>query len=91
MQILAPPRLGDILVTMGVIAPEQLQEALQVQSSTRQRLGTVLMSNGWATDSETSNALGIISGTTYIYHTDNSDVKITFVDDKVISTEGEFK
>ena len=28
------------------------------------------------------------SGTTYIYHTDKSDVKITFVNDKVIATEG---
>jgi hypothetical protein len=41
--------------------------------------------------SQTGSALGIISGTTYVYHTDTSDVKINFVDDKVIATEGEFK
>jgi hypothetical protein len=46
---------------------------------------------GAPTSSETSNALGIISGTTYTYHTSTSDVKITFVNDKVIATEGEFK
>jgi hypothetical protein len=46
---------------------------------------------GEPTSSDTSSALGIISGTTYTYHTDTSDVKITFVNDKVISTEGEFK
>ena len=46
---------------------------------------------GEPTTSETGNALGLISGTTYTYHTDKSDVKISFVDDKVISTEGEFK
>lgn len=46
---------------------------------------------GDPTSSQTGNALGIISGTTYIYHTNSSDVKITFVDDKVIATEGEFK
>jgi len=46
---------------------------------------------GDPTSSETSNALGIISGTTYTYHTSSSDVKITFVNDKVIATEGEFK
>jgi len=46
---------------------------------------------GAPTSSETSNALGIISGTTYTYHTNSSDVKITFINDKVIATEGEFK
>jgi outer membrane protein assembly factor BamE (lipoprotein component of BamABCDE complex) len=46
---------------------------------------------GNPTSSSSSNAFGIISGTTYTYHTDSSDVKITFVDDKVIATEGEFK
>ena len=46
---------------------------------------------GEPTSSQTSSALGIISGTTYIYHTDKSDVKITFVNDKVITTEGDFK
>ena len=46
---------------------------------------------GDPTSSETSSALGIVSGTTYTYHTSSSDVKITFVNDKVIATEGEFK
>jgi hypothetical protein len=46
---------------------------------------------GDPTSSQTGSALGIISGTTYLYHTNTSDVKITFVDDKVIATEGEFK
>jgi outer membrane protein assembly factor BamE (lipoprotein component of BamABCDE complex) len=46
---------------------------------------------GDPTSSQTGSALGIVSGTTYIYHTSSSDVKITFVNDKVITTEGEFK
>ena len=46
---------------------------------------------GDPTSSQTGSALGIISGTTYIYHTDTSDVKVTFMNDKVIATEGEFK
>jgi len=46
---------------------------------------------GEPTSSNTSSALGIISGTTYVYHSGSSDVKITFVNDKVIATEGEFK
>jgi hypothetical protein len=46
---------------------------------------------GEPTGTQTGSALGLISGTTYLYHTDASDVKITFVDDKVIATEGDFK
>ncbi len=46
---------------------------------------------GEPTNSQTSSALGLISGTTFTYHTSTSDVKITFVNDKVIATEGEFK
>ena len=46
---------------------------------------------GDPTNSATSSALGIVSGTTYTYHTSSSDVKITFLNDKVIATEGEFK
>ncbi len=46
---------------------------------------------GNPTSSQSSNTLGIISGTTYTYHTNNSDVTITFLNDKVIATEGDFK
>jgi outer membrane protein assembly factor BamE (lipoprotein component of BamABCDE complex) len=46
---------------------------------------------GEPTSSQTGSALGLVSGTTYVYHTDTSDVKITFVDDKVIATEGQFQ
>ena len=46
---------------------------------------------GEPTSTETSNALGIFSGTTYTYHSGSSDVKITFLNDKVMATEGEFK
>ncbi len=46
---------------------------------------------GEPTSSQTGSALGLISGTTYLYHTATSDVKITFLNDQVIATEGEFK
>jgi hypothetical protein len=45
---------------------------------------------GDPTSSDSGSALGI-SGTTFTYHTDKSDVKITFVNDKVIATEGSFQ
>jgi hypothetical protein len=46
---------------------------------------------GDPTSSQSSNTLGIISGTTYTYHSKTSDVTITFLNDKVIATEGDFK
>ena len=46
---------------------------------------------GEPTSSQTGDALGIISGTTFVYHTNTSDVKITFLNDKVMATEGDFK
>jgi hypothetical protein len=45
---------------------------------------------GTPTGIQSSGALGI-TGTTYTYHSGSSDVKITFLNDKVIATEGEFK
>jgi hypothetical protein len=46
---------------------------------------------GTPTDVQTSNVLGVVSGTAYTYHSGSSDVKISFVNDKVIATEGDFK
>jgi len=46
---------------------------------------------GEPTSSQTGNMLGLVSGTTYVYHTDKSDVKISFMNDKVVTTEGDFK
>lgn len=45
---------------------------------------------GKPTDVQSQSALGI-SGTTFIYHTNSSDVKIVFLNDKVMAKEGEFK
>ena len=46
---------------------------------------------GEPTTTSTGSALGIVSGTKFVYHTATSDVTITFVDDKVIATSGDFK
>jgi outer membrane protein assembly factor BamE (lipoprotein component of BamABCDE complex) len=45
---------------------------------------------GDPTSSQTGNLLGI-SGTSYTYHTDKSDVTITFVNDKVTTIQGNFQ
>ena len=66
MQTIAPPRLGDILVSHGIITQEQLREGLQQQVETRQRLGTVLMANGWATEEEVTRARGLQMDVPYV-------------------------
>jgi len=45
---------------------------------------------GSPTSVQSSGALGF-TGTTYTYHSGSSDVKITFLNDKVMATEGDFK
>ena len=45
---------------------------------------------GEPTDAQTRSLLGI-STTTFTYHTGTSNVAVTFVDDKVIGTGGDFK
>ena len=45
---------------------------------------------GAPSHTETGGMLGI-TGTTYVYHTDQSEVKITFLNDKVVTTEGTFQ
>ena len=46
---------------------------------------------GDPTNSQSGNLLNVVSGTTYTYHTDKSDVTITFVNDKVTTIQGNFQ
>jgi cellulose synthase/poly-beta-1,6-N-acetylglucosamine synthase-like glycosyltransferase len=41
------PRLGDLLVSKGLLTQARLDEAIALQQSTGQRLGEVLLANGW--------------------------------------------
>lgn len=41
------PRLGELLVQRGLITPEQLEQALQLQKKSGSRLGEVLMAQGY--------------------------------------------
>ena len=45
---------------------------------------------GDPTDSQTKTMLGLTT-TVYSYHTGSSNVAITFIDGKVLATEGDFK
>ena len=52
-------RLGDILVSQGLLTAEQLEQALAEQKKSRLKLGQYLVTNGIITDSEIANALHV--------------------------------
>lgn len=56
-------RLGDKLISMGIISPDQLQIALKEQSSTKKLLGTILTELGFITESALGEVLAETSGT----------------------------
>lgn len=59
-------RLGDLLVSTGVISDEQLEEALKLQKQTKKRLGDVLIENGIITEKNLIEALKIQLGIEFI-------------------------
>lgn len=59
-------RLGDLLISAGLITEEQLQEGLRLQKGTGKRLGTVLQENGFITESELIEALQMQLGIEFI-------------------------
>ena len=50
-------RLGDILISDGLLTQEQLEEALAQQKQTHERLGAVLIEYGYITEKELIDAL----------------------------------
>ena len=50
-------RLGDLLVKGRIITQEQLEEALQLQAGSGQRLGEVLQQNGFITEKQLISTL----------------------------------
>ena len=59
-------RLGDLLISAGVIRPEQLNEALDIQKKTRERLGDVLINNGIITEQQLIEALQMQLGVDFV-------------------------
>ena len=59
-------RLGDLLISAGVIRPEQLNEALAIQKKTRERLGDVLINNGIITEKQLIEALQMQLGVDFV-------------------------
>ena len=60
------PRLGDLLVSAGLITPEQLSEGLRLQKGSNKRLGTVLQEQGYITETELIEALQMQLGIEFI-------------------------
>ncbi|MCL5943063.1 MAG: Flp pilus assembly complex ATPase component TadA [Actinobacteria bacterium] len=50
-------RTGEILVEMGLITPQQLEEALEEQKTSHRRIGEILVAKGWITSTELTQAL----------------------------------
>ena len=59
-------RLGDLLISAGLITQEQLEEGLAMQKGSGKRLGTVLLENGFITESELIEALQMQLGIEFI-------------------------
>ena len=59
-------RLGDLLISAGLLTQEQLEEGLALQKGTGKRLGTVLQENGFITESELIEALQMQLGIEFI-------------------------
>ncbi|MBT8121922.1 MAG: hypothetical protein KJO10_05275, partial [Gammaproteobacteria bacterium] len=51
-------KLGDILVSRGVLSEEQVKEAIALQSSTTMRMGQIIVDKEWATEMDVLGALG---------------------------------
>lgn len=59
-------RLGDLLISAGLITEEQLEEGLRLQKGSGKRLGTVLQENGIITETDLIEALQMQLGIEFI-------------------------
>ncbi|MEW6557571.1 MAG: type IV-A pilus assembly ATPase PilB [Elusimicrobiota bacterium] len=59
-------KLGDLLVEVGIISPEQLQDAMEEQKKKGGKLGVILMSLGYITEDVLLAFLGKQCGVSYI-------------------------
>jgi glycosyltransferase XagB len=58
----APPRLGDLLLRLGAVAPDRLLVALALQPNDGRRLGDILLSRGWTTEDGLASAVALQHG-----------------------------
>lgn len=70
------PRIGDLLVEAGLISAAQLQQALQVQRQTGERLGRALVSLGFVTEQDILNTLEMQLGIPQINLAENINLQL---------------
>lgn len=58
-----PVRIGEKLINLGLISPDQLQIALQEQKATKKMLGAILVEMGFITESALGEVLAESAGT----------------------------
>lgn len=73
-----PMRLGEKLVALGILSPDQLQVVLTEQKNTKKLIGTILVDMGFITESVLGEVLAESSGTKKF------DPKSTMLDSQVV-------
>ncbi len=74
-------KLGDILIHEGILAQEKLDEALERQKTTKEKLGKVLIRMGFITESDLVKVYALQLGHPAVYEDD-----LMKVDEKVVNT-----
>ena len=59
-------RLGDLLISAGLLTEDELQKGLELQKGSGKRLGTVLQEEGFITEMEMIEALQMQLGLEFI-------------------------
>lgn len=75
---LSEKRIGEVLVEMGVLTQEQVDQALAEQRETHQRIGDIALSKGWVTKTNLMEALATRLGVNYL------DLAVAHVDPTAI-------
>ena len=63
---LSGKRTGEVLVEMGILTLEQVDQAIEEQRTTRQRIGDIALAKGWCTKGKLMEALAMRLGVKYL-------------------------
>ena len=72
-------RIGDILLSEGVITENDIEQALEIQKEKKKRLGEILVTKGFVTDDIMADAL------CHQLHLDRANLQDTRIPDDLIS------
>ncbi len=90
MEVISPHRkLGDLLVKLGIITPEQLNKALIEQQRTKQKLGEILLNLGYVSEEVLFAVLAKQFGIQYISLSEYGEIPqdiISLLPEKIVNT-----